>query len=412
VAQYSEIDLDPYVSLDVGKLALGARLPFDVFLKDHGIVIPLFNKGTVYDGAAVNILKEKGLSTVYVKTSEGVDLENYLSRGAAQTVVLPAPEVYQQYVRTKEQHYVVDRALLPADSRISFNLYVLNEFRVSILLPASEASPAVIDDRVAGTSGDIVIRHEDIPRYEAYLRSVVRGEAGGHRDGDKVRHTAIKENSKLILKSLLDNPRSGEKIKESIPTVKAMVDAILANRSAASDLLSLQTYDYYTYTHSVNVAVLSVGLAIAAGLSREEIIKLGIGALLHDVGKCMIPSTIINKTSRLDDEEYRIIKTHVPEGEQILRVSSDVPEESFLVVSQHHERLSGKGYPAGRKERDIHVFGRITSIVDCYDAMTTKRSYQPARTPFYALSIITREAGDFDRDLLKAFIKMLGELKA
>jgi putative nucleotidyltransferase with HDIG domain len=191
-----------------------------------------------------------------------------------------------------------------------------------------------------------------------------------------------------------------------------MVDTILENKAAASDLLSLRTHDYYTYTHSVNVAVLSLGLGIAMGLPKWDVEKLGIGALLHDVGKSTIPSTIINKPGRLDDGEYSIIKTHVSEGEKILRSGKEIPEESFIAVSEHHERLSGRGYPSKKSGEDIHPFGRITSIVDCYDAMTTERSYQPARTPFYALSIITHEAGDYDKELLTLFIKMLGELKA
>lgn len=412
MAQYSEIDLDPYVSLPADKLIVGATLPFDVFLKDHGIVIPLFNKGALYDGVAMNILKEKGLATVYVRTSEGVELESYLSRLPVAVKAAPGPALYNQYVASRDAHYLVDRTLLRPGSRVTFGLYFLKEFRLVALLPADEESPAVIDDRVARADGDIVIRPADLPRYNAYLQGLVNSDQLERRERDALRRSVIKENSKIILKDLLENPRSGEKIKESVGMVNHMVESVLENRSAAGDLLSLRTHDYYTYTHSVNVAVLSVGLALAAGLSREQIVKLGIGAMLHDVGKCAIPPAIINKPGRLDDEEYRIIKTHVPEGEQILRVSRDVPEESFLAVTQHHERLSGTGYPGRKTEQDIHLFGRITSIVDCYDAMTTKRSYQPARTPFYALSIITREAGDFDKELLRAFIRMLGELKA
>ena len=177
-------------------------------------------------------------------------------------------------------------------------------------------------------------------------------------------------------------------------------------------LLSLRTYDYYTYTHSVNVAVLSVGLGMAAGLPKEQIRLLGIGAMLHDVGKSTIPPAIINKAGRLDDEEYRIIKTHVTEGENILRLNKDIPRESLVAVSQHHERLSGKGYPYNKAGEEIRPFGRITSIVDCYDALTTTRSYQTARTPFFALSILTKEAGDYDPEILKAFIRMLGTMKA
>ncbi|HTF99432.1 MAG TPA: HD-GYP domain-containing protein [Nitrospirota bacterium] len=412
MSPYSEFDLDPYVSLPAEKLIVGSTLPFDVFLKDHGIIIPLFNRGSVYDGVAMNILREKGVGMVHVKTSEGTELEAYLSRLPAAAKAGLDPVVYRQYIESRDRHYLIDRSLLLQGTRVAFNILLLREFRLSVLLPANEGTPAVIDDRVLHASGDIVIRPEDISRYNAYLQDLANSERLGGEERDRIRRSVIRENSKLILKDLLDNPRSGEKIKESVSVVNRMVECILENKSAAGDLLSLRNHDYYTYTHSVNVAVLSVGLALAAGLPREQIMRLGIGAMLHDVGKCAIPSAIINKPGRLDDEEYNIIKTHVPEGEQILRISPDVPEESFLAVSQHHERLSGKGYPGRRKEQEVHLFGRITSIVDCYDAMTTKRSYQPARTPFYALSVITREAADFDRDLLKAFIRMLGELKA
>jgi HD-GYP domain-containing protein (c-di-GMP phosphodiesterase class II) len=259
--------------------------------------------------------------------------------------------------------------------------------------------------------GDIVIQPSDIPRYHAYLNALLSPGVMKEQEREKVKRVAIKENSKLVLKDLLDNPRSGEKIKESMVLVNEMIDSILENKDAVGDLLSIRTYDYYTYTHSVNVAVLSIGLGMAVGLKKEEIEKLGIGAMLHDVGKSSIPSAIINKSSRLNEDEFQIIQTHVSEGEKILRMNQHIPDESFLAVSQHHERLSGKGYPYHKAGQNIHPFGRITSIIDCYDALTTSRSYQAARTPFLALSTITREAGDYDRDLLMVFIKMLGELK-
>ncbi len=406
-----EIDPDPYVSVAADKLVVGTHIPFDVFIKDRSIVIPLFNRGAVYDGTALNILREKGITTVQVRTADGINLDTYLSRSKDQKRPVPDPETYKLYVASKDTHYLIDRALLRPGTQIPFGLYLLNEFRLSVLLPATDSRPATIDERIAGMPGDIVIQPSDIPRYHTYLNSLLNPGAVKEQEREKVKRVAIKENSKLVLKDLLDNPRSGEKIKESMILVNEIVDSILENRDAAGDLLSLRTYDYYTYTHSVNVAVLSVGLGMAVGLKKEEIEKLGIGAMLHDVGKSSIPSSIINKASRLDEDEFRIVKTHVSEGEKILHMNRHIPEESFIAVSEHHERLSGRGYPYSKAGRNIHPFGRITSIIDCYDALTTARSYQAARTPFFALSTITREAGDYDRDLLTVFIKMLGHLK-
>lgn len=188
-----------------------------------------------------------------------------------------------------------------------------------------------------------------------------------------------------------------------------MVDSILENSEngdAVYDLLSLRTHDYYTYTHSVNVAALSVGLAIASGLDRGRTEKLGIGAMLHDIGKSAIPHEILNKPGKLTDEEFAIMKTHVIESERLLRPQKEIPEESFVALLQHHERLTGRGYPFGVSGRQVQLFGRITPIADCYDAMTTQRVYKPAFTPFHALSIMVNERESYDQELLAAFIKM------
>ncbi len=409
--QDAETDLDSPIAVAMDKLVIGTSLPFDVFIKNEGRVTPLFNKGTVYGGGARNILLEKGIATVYVKASESGVLEGYLSGGEGQRRSTPDPDTYQKYLSKKDEFYLLDRTLLIPGQKITFSLFTLSDFRINVLLPATEQLPLPIDEKVTKTSGDIMIMPTDIGRYHAYLNSLLATETLVKAEHEKVQSIVIKENSKLVLKDLLENPRSGEKIKESIIVVNKMVDNILDNKGAVYDLLSLRTYDYYTYTHSVNVAVLSVGMGMAVGLPKEQIRRLGIGAMLHDVGKSTIPSSIINKAGRLDDDEYRIIKSHVDEGEKILRMNPEIPEESYFAVLQHHERLSGKGYPNSKMGREIHLFGRITSIVDCYDALTTTRTYQAARTPFFALSILTKETGDYDIDVLKSFIQMLGAMK-
>jgi HD-GYP domain-containing protein (c-di-GMP phosphodiesterase class II) len=410
--QDADINRDSYSSLGADKLAVETVLPFDVFIKDGSSLIPLFNKGTLYSSRAQGILQEKGITTIQVKTADAAALEQYLAGFVERQKIVPDPETLQRYVAKKDEFYLIDRTLLVPGKKISFSLFSLIAFRMNVLLPATEELPLPIDDKVMRAEGDVLIMPADIGRYNAYLDSLLKSTGIDKPEQEKVKRIAMKENSKLVLKDLLDNPRSGEKIKESITMVNTMVDNILDNKGAIYDLLSLRTYDYYTYTHSVNVAVLSVGLGMAVGLPKEQIRTLGIGAMLHDVGKSTIPPSIINKAGRLDDDEYRIIKTHVTEGENILRLNKDIPPESLIAVAQHHERLSGKGYPNNKAGEEIRPFGRITSIVDCYDALTTTRTYQAARTPFFALSIITKEVGDYDADVLKSFIKMLGTMKA
>lgn len=404
-------EADPYISIPADQLLSDAALPFDVFIKDRSLVIPLFNRGTVYDVSARTVLEERGIRDIYIRTTSARDLEHYLAQARPAGIVLPDSATYDRYVRDKINHHLIDRSLLVPGTAITFNLYRLDDFSLSPVAEASEGSPAMIDDRVLNAAGDFVIKPTDVPLYKTYLDSLLADRSPADQDRRRLRNKIIKENSKLLIKHLINDPRSGEKIKESITAVNTMVDAILENKDAAYDLLTLRTYDYYTYTHSVNVAVLSVGLGMALGLPRDALQKLGIGSLLHDLGKGAIPLAILNKPARLDDDEFVIMKTHVQKGAELLRIHREIPEESLVAVTQHHERLSGKGYPAKRSGQDVALFGRITSIIDCYDAITTSRCYQPARTPFFALSILTKEAGDYDPEILAVFIKMLGELK-
>ncbi len=228
----------------------------------------------------------------------------------------------------------------------------------------------------------------------------------------KVRAVAIKEKSKTIVKDLLEDPRSGENIKKGMKVVSDLTDCILNNPNVLYDLIALNSYDQYTYTHSVNVAVLSAGIGVSCGMERAEVQTLGTGALLHDVGKSSIPPEILNKPGRLNDREYEIMKTHVLEGIKTIDSNEAVPKESRVVLLQHHERITGSGYPNHLSGTDISTFGRICAIADCYDAMTTNRPYKDAGTPFQALMQMKVEKGNYDVDILDNFIRMLGKTQS
>jgi HD-GYP domain-containing protein (c-di-GMP phosphodiesterase class II) len=411
VTKYREIDGEPHMSVEVDKLVVGTRLPFNVYVKDKGIVMPLFNKGMIFTNIAKSLLKDKGISEVYIENKDSSIFDYYISKDASQkTSHLDEAAMFKKYSFYKEEHHQIDKNILIEDADIHFSLYCLNNLSISTLVTASEKSPAKIDRKVITATGDIVIKKSDVPLYHAYLNSLLSTK-NIIEEKSKVKAIAIRENSKIIIKDLLDNPRSGEKIKETSVLVNNMIDCIMENRDAIYDLLSLRNYDYYTYTHSVNVAVLSVGLGVAIDLIRDDIEKVGIGTILHDIGKSVIPHEILNKQGRLNDTEYRIMRNHVIEGERIMHMHKEIPAESITAVSQHHEKLSGKGYPLKLSGNEIKPFGRITAIADCYDALTTHRPYKPAFTPFHALSIVGNETGDYDPELLRAFIKMLGKIK-
>lgn len=404
---------EPLVPITTQKLIEGISVPCDIFIKDGAKTISLFNRGMLFNAAARTLLQDRGLSEVLIRASDVPRLGRYQARDASAPTLQPEVILFPEYFAQKEAHYPIDKTLMLPGSEVAFNIYSLGRLSLDLLVEASEQAPRRLEASLLATDAELVIRQSDIPRYQAYVRALVTSKDLGAKERAKVQTIAIKENSKLIIKDLIDNPRSGEKIKESVVAVNKMVDCILDNREALSELISIKSHDYYTYTHSVNVAALSVGLGIAAGLKRADLESLGIGTMLHDLGKSAIPLDILNKPGKLSDEEFSIMKTHVIESEKILRAQKEIPEAALVAAVQHHEKISGKGYPYGLAGSEVTQFGRIAAIADCYDAMTTERCYKPALTPFHSLSIIVKETGNeghFDPDFVAIFIKMLGKM--
>jgi putative nucleotidyltransferase with HDIG domain len=299
--------------------------------------------------------------------------------------------------------------MLVPGTEITFTLFVNDRLAITPLIEASEASPVRLRDTFADVTCDIVISKTDIPQYIRYLDLIMGRQAEQGRAGALTKALAVREYSKIVLKELLDDPRSGEGIKKAGRLVQSLMDCVLGDRETLYDMLCLRSYDTYTYTHSVNVAVLSLRLGISAGLPKDDLEMLGLGAMLHDIGKSAVPHEVLTKQGRLTKVEYALVRSHVIEGEKILRAHPDVPEPSLSAAVQHHEKLSGRGYPHRLCGREITLFGRITAIADCYDALTTRRPYKDALSPFKALSIVVSEPADYDTRLLHTFIRMLGK---
>lgn len=321
-----------------------------------------------------------------------------------------AVKAFNEYALYKDQYYHVDRSVLLKGTAITFSIYLLSGQKLSLLYDAGESSPHQIDASVED-EGDILINKVSIPSYEEYLKSLSTAEVSSPEEKLRIKTVLVKEHSKIVVKDLFENPLSREKIKLVIEMVGDTINCIFGNRDAIYDLLTLKKHDYNTYIHSVNVAALSMGLASAIGLDRDKIEKLGIGAMLHDIGKMALPVELLNKEGKLTNAEYQFYKSHVFEGVKILKKFDEISQEALTAVLQHHEKLSGKGYPLGLAEDEIKLFGRITGIADCYDALTTPMPNRYSLDAFRALSIIAKEKEDYDRNLLKEFVAMLGKLQ-
>ena len=184
---------------------------------------------------------------------------------------------------------------------------------------------------------------------------------------------------------------------------KEIVDEILDNHETMINIIDLRNYDDYTYSHSLNVTVLSVVIGTAMELSKSTVYELAVGALVHDTGKMFVPKEILHKPSRLTDQEFEEIKKHSELGYRYLCSNFDIPDDSKTAALQHHEKYSGGGYPYGIAGDEIHEFGRIISVADVYDALTSDRPYREAMLPSDAIEYIMGGYGTmFDPAMVNA----------
>lgn len=190
--------------------------------------------------------------------------------------------------------------------------------------------------------------------------------------------------------------------------VKNMIDRILHNAHAMMWLTYMKSRDEYTASHCLNVAILAINFGRFLSLERETLELLGLGALLHDMGKMRIPPEILNKPGRLTREEFAVMRRHPEEGYALLKDDESLPQEVLEVVLYHHERSTGKGYPVGLSGEAISLITKIASIVDVYDAITSDRCYHDGISPYQALQNMINWAGEFDKELMEQFIKCLG----
>jgi putative nucleotidyltransferase with HDIG domain len=191
--------------------------------------------------------------------------------------------------------------------------------------------------------------------------------------------------------------------------VDSLAQAVAQNRTALLALTALKNYDNYTFTHMVNVSILTMGQGRGLGIEGAALRQLGLAALLHDIGKVRTPPEILNKTEQLTDREFEILKRHTVDGAQILRTTPEVPALAPVVAFEHHLRADGTGYPRGVSRPELNVATMLCGISDVYDAMRSQRVYQQAFPTDRILSVLQRNDGkQFDQNLVRRFVQLVG----
>ncbi|QUI22853.1 HD-GYP domain-containing protein [Vallitalea pronyensis] len=224
---------------------------------------------------------------------------------------------------------------------------------------------------------------------------------------DELRRNTISTIKDVFIKTGNANPKGIDTgIDETKYLIMNIVDQILENEDTIVNLIDLKMFDDYTFYHCVNVAVLSILLGTSLHLNKNQLLDLGLGAILHDIGKMFVDTNVLNKEGSLTKEEYKHIQMHSEYGYRYLKETFAIPSAAYIAVLQHHEKFDGTGYPHRKGKDDISLYGRIIGITDVYDALTSTRPYRKALLPSEAMEYIMANGGVmFDLNLTRKFVQ-------
>ena len=230
-------------------------------------------------------------------------------------------------------------------------------------------------------------------------------------DSDFSAAKKIYDNAINVVVQALNDVRNGQtpdgaSCENAVREINGM---LLRNRDAMLALTLIKNFDEYTYNHSVNVSVLSLAVTENLGLPEQSRINVGVAGLLHDIGKTQLALDLIRKPGTLTVSEYEEIKKHPEEGYAILEKMTNIQPETRSIVREHHMRFDRAGYPTPDPGAQLHPYSQVIAVADCYDALTTTRTYQKARTPQNAIEIMRKLSGkSLDPDLVTLLERSLG----
>ncbi len=230
-------------------------------------------------------------------------------------------------------------------------------------------------------------------------------------DAELAQAVKICAKSKQAVASMFHEARMGKSVDTEAAQhlVQEISDSVSRNPGALISLARLKTADDYTYMHSVAVCALMISLAKQLSMDDTQTHAAGIAGLLHDLGKALIPMTVLNKPGKLTDAEFQIVKNHPLEGYRMLQGGNQVHPVALDVCLHHHEKMDGSGYPDQLKGDAISLFARMGAVCDVYDAITSNRPYKEGWDPAESLRKMAEwTKGHFDPTIFQAFVKSLG----
>lgn len=296
------------------------------------------------------------------------------------------------------------------DKVTTFDIYLFVDQKYLLYLRAGDRlSDGKIQTLHSRDTGDsFFVRVEDKQKYHDWVREEMNSELINPFEKAAI----LRESSVALMEDLFENPDVNQALDDSRPIIKDFIDLMESAPEAMGFMISLSGHDFYTYNHSLDVSIYSLGLGKALGFNPHDLEELGVSALFHDIGKRNVSLDILCKKGGLTDAEWEQMKMHPQYGLMILNNHPNISDAIKAACFEHHESWAGNGYPQQLVADEIHPFARICAITDTYDAMTTQRSYNVPMSPVDAVTMMKEKlAGRYDPDMLKAMYSVLFKIK-
>ena len=295
--------------------------------------------------------------------------------------------------------------------QVPFNIFLFVDGKLVTYLVAGNKLTGEKINQLHGldTGESFFVHNDDKLTYREYLRTSMNSDTISN---DK-KASILRESSIAILEDLFESPDVEMALKDSKPIISQLLDFMESAPESIGNLISLTGHDFYTYNHSFDVSIYSLGLGQALGFDKKTLEELGQSSLFHDVGKRNVPLEILCKKGPLTDEEWTKMRMHPTYGLTILNeLGGEISDSIKAACYEHHESWSGGGYPQDIAGNEIHPFGRIVALTDTYDAMTTQRSYNTPMKPSEALEMMKNKlSGRYDPDMLNAMYSVLFKIE-
>ncbi|MHC4398756.1 MAG: HD-GYP domain-containing protein [Planctomycetota bacterium] len=296
---------------------------------------------------------------------------------------------------------------------LDFDLYIRPEAAGPVVMFRERSYPLEGGELDRLTDAGVETLYIPVAAHEAY-RTYLR-DSVIHNDQltPQQRYKVLRIANRAVFQAVFRRGNIDEMVELAEEIGHQMVDLVCDQNLVLSNLLPLMAHDYYTYTHVTNVCTYCLALATTLGVSdQQDLLDVAEGALLHDLGKRMIPPAVLNHPGKLSDKQWAIVRRHPTDGFRDLCGRDDLSWGQLMMVYQHHERLDGKGYPVGLGGEEIHPWARICKVADVFDALTSDRPYRKAEPVAQVLDFFTQRMGtEFDEEMvrcLKATVQKTG----